>query len=269
MRSPAPAAAASSFSEDDAGPDEERPDEERPDEERPDDEALADDAPDIGVRRDLDAGSGRLAMSGAPLLLARAAARRAQHSPLGRDCGARAAQMDETSMASLHTHRLTARPFSRSDWPLTAALLADPRSARWLTRDGQAVGEEAAARRAAERLSASWATHGVGPYIWTLGARDIGYAGLRPSALSAAPGWEALWAMLPAFHRRGLGFEAASAALAAFDPPAAEDDGAAVWTWTLAENAASRALMAKLGFVFSHEAEWAGAPHLVHRLARP
>lgn len=166
-------------------------------------------------------------------------------------------------LESVSTARLTGRPFSRADWPLIAALLRDPQSARWLTRAGQAITEPRAARDAAERLSASWSTHGVGPYVWALGARDIGYAGLRPSQLDAAPGWEALWAILPSYQGRGLGFEAADAALSAFR----SDAGPAIWSWTLAGNAASLRLMVKLGFFFSHDAEWAGAPHRVHRLA--
>lgn len=162
----------------------------------------------------------------------------------------------------LWTERLSGRPFSPADWPLLHALLCDPASARWLTRTRAPDVDEGKARAAAEAFAESWRAAGVGPFLWRLGPTAIGYAGLRRSRLDSAGGWEAIWAIDPAYWGRGFATEAARAALADFD--AGPDE--AVWTWTLPDNVASRRVMDKLGFQRSHDAEWAGLPHVVYRL---
>ncbi len=98
---------------------------------------------------------------------------------------------------------LRGAPFAAADWPVLAELFGDPRAARWLLRDPESADIEAQARRVAARFAESWAADGFGPYLLRLGARSIGYAGLRRSRLDARLETEALWAILPASQGAG------------------------------------------------------------------
>lgn len=163
----------------------------------------------------------------------------------------------------LRSARLTGKPVTKADWPLFEAILADPVGARWLTPGGplDAEARAARARMMAESLSENWASDGVGPYVWRLGATPVGYAGLRRSRLDPREAWEALWGLLPDFRGRGYTREAAAAALEA------EPEGLAL-SWTLPDNRASRSVMEALGFAYEGRADWRGYEHVVYRLER-
>ena len=159
---------------------------------------------------------------------------------------------------------LSGAPFSAADWPVLHRLFSEPQTARWLMRDPSAVDPEAQARRVAERFAESWASDGFGPYVLRLGAREIGYAGLRRSRLDARLETEALWAVLPEHQGAGRATAAMRAAIAQYD---AEDPSAPrIASWTLPQNAASLRVMEKLGFVYERDAVWAGLTHVVYRL---
>lgn len=160
---------------------------------------------------------------------------------------------------ALQTGRLTGRPFQHDDWPLIHALQSDPRAGRFLLAPGVEP-SEARSREIAGRFAECWLSAGFGPYLWRIGARNIGYAGLRPSRLQGVDEIEALWGVLPEYWGRGYATEAARAAIEA------DAAGPSVASWTLPENAASRRVMEKLGFVYEREAVWAGLQHVVYRL---
>ncbi len=159
---------------------------------------------------------------------------------------------------SLRSARLSGRPFHRDDWRLVHALQCDPAVGRWLRGPHQPPSEERS-RRIAGRFAESWATDGVGPYVWRLGVREIGYAGLRRSRLDGAAELEVLWAVSPAHQGRGFATEAARAAIAAGAA------GAGLVSWTLPENRASIRVMEKLGLEYACDLIWADLPHVVYR----
>lgn len=163
----------------------------------------------------------------------------------------------------LRSPRLTGRPFTRADWPVFEAVIADPVGARWLAPGAEFDAEERAARAraAAERFSECWAAEGVGPYVWSIGAQPIGYAGLRRSELDRREAWEVLWGLRAEFRGRGYAREAAAAALAA-------EPGGLVLAWALPGNTASHKVMEALGFAFEGHADWRGFEHVVYRLER-
>ena len=160
---------------------------------------------------------------------------------------------------ALQTERLSGRPFQPDDWPLIHAIQSDPRSGRWLLAPGVEA-SEARSREIARRFAECWLAAGYGPYLWRVGARAVGYAGLRPTRLQGVDEIEALWGFLPDYWGRGYAAEAARAAIQA------DAAGPSIASWTLPENAASRRVMEKLGFAYERETEWAGLPHVVYRL---
>lgn len=167
-----------------------------------------------------------------------------------------------SSLPLLSAPPLTGRPFQRSDWPLIEALHRDRRSGQWLLGPGDEP-SEGKARRVAERFAECWLAEGFGPYLWSLRARPVGYAGLRRSRLEDLPEIEAVWAFDPELWGRGYASAAARAALEADGPRPGE--GLSVASWTRPQNAASLRVMEKLGFAYEREAEWAGLTHLVYR----
>lgn len=160
---------------------------------------------------------------------------------------------------SLRTARLIGRPFRAADWPVIHALQTHPDSARWLLAPGVEP-TEARARAAAERFAESWLSAGFGPYLWSAGARVVGYAGVRPSRLEGMDEIEAFWGVAPRFQGRGYATEAAAAAIMS------DSVGPSIASWTLPGNAASIGVMKKLGFVYERDAEWVGLTHVVYRL---
>lgn len=155
-------------------------------------------------------------------------------------------------------------PFSAADWPILRALFEDPRAGRWLMRDPSSVDLDAHARRVASRFAESWAADGFGPYLLRLGARPIGYAGLRRSRLDARLETEALYAILPEHQGAGRATAALAAALRQYDVD--DPNAPRVASWTLPENAASLRVLDKLGFLYERDAIWAGLRHVVYRL---
>ncbi|MEL6316957.1 MAG: GNAT family N-acetyltransferase [Pseudomonadota bacterium] len=162
---------------------------------------------------------------------------------------------------AIRTPRLTGRPAAARDWPLILEILEDPQSGRHLTAPGLEA-SEARARRVAEGFAEAWRADGFGPRVWSLpGGRALGYAGVRRAMLEGVEVVEALWALLPAAWGRGYAQEAVRAALEQDAP------GPIVMAWTLPENAASLALMTRLGFLDSGETSRGGLRHLVRSLA--
>jgi ribosomal-protein-alanine N-acetyltransferase len=163
---------------------------------------------------------------------------------------------------TLSTARVLLVPFAPDDADALHAQWNDPDVARWLW-DGEPVSREAVAEVIAGS-EASFREHGYGFFTLRLHAAPgavIGFAGLR--TIGDTPDVEVLYGLLPAHWGRGLATEAARAILdwsfttvgldaiaAGADPP----------------NAASFAVMDRLGMPFWKEMTLNGRPARYHRL---
>jgi RimJ/RimL family protein N-acetyltransferase len=145
----------------------------------------------------------------------------------------------------LATSRLGFRPWRDDDLPLAAALWGDPEVTRY-------IGGPLSPAAAAERLRAEMATEAVaGIQYWPIfqlrDAAHVGCCGLRPYR-DRVP--ELGVHIRPAFWRRGFALEAARAVIEhAFGALGA----AALFGGHNPDNDASRALLEKLGFRYTHD----------------
>jgi [ribosomal protein S5]-alanine N-acetyltransferase len=143
--------------------------------------------------------------------------------------------------------RLLFRRWQPDDLELAVALWADPEVTRF-------IGGPASRAAVADRLAAEIATEAeVGFQYWPVFQRSdgahVGCCGLRPHAPTERV-HELGVHILPAFWRRGFALEAARAVIAhAFGPLAA----AGLFAGHNPGNHASRALLAKLGFRYTHD----------------
>lgn len=168
--------------------------------------------------------------------------------------------------------RLLLRPLEEDDAAEFAALNADPVVMRHFPKPLAAL--ESDAFRA--RVAAHFEQHGFG--FWGVfrrgGLELIGLVGLLNVApvMPFAPAVEIGWRIAAAHHRQGYAEEAARLALAAgFGPLRLRE----IVAFTIAANAASRALMEKLGMVadggFEHPnlpESHTMRPHLLYRITR-
>jgi [ribosomal protein S5]-alanine N-acetyltransferase len=110
-----------------------------------------------------------------------------------------------------------------------------------------------------------WNRWGFG--IWTA-LRDgapIGYAGLQHADVAGRPEVELAWFVDPDHHGQGYATELAREAVrVAFDVLELDT----IVAETTPANAASRAVMEKLGLRYEQDAVNAGLPHVVYRLSR-
>jgi RimJ/RimL family protein N-acetyltransferase len=120
-------------------------------------------------------------------------------------------------------------------------------------------------RATASTAVAHWDAHGFGP--WSVRARGeddvIGRAGLSMAIAAGRPEVEVGWWIAPRCWGGGLATEAARAAIQAGRVHLGLRE---VASWTTPANAASLAVMAKLGLTPEVEFLHAGLPHLMHRL---
>ena len=150
-------------------------------------------------------------------------------------------------------------------------ILADERVAAWLW-PGELGGPRTLAqvRTMLVRDVDHWKRHGFGP--WIVRGRDdgsvVGRVGLARTAVGGADEVEVKWLLAADRWGQGLATEMASAAVEAALGPLGLDS---VVAFTLRENAASRAVMERLGMQYERELEHAGRPHVLYRrsAARP
>jgi [ribosomal protein S5]-alanine N-acetyltransferase len=147
----------------------------------------------------------------------------------------------------LRTNRLGFRNWSAGDLPFAIALWGDPEVTRWI--GGPFSEDEVRARL--EREIALQATHGVQYWpMFMLADEDfVGCAGLRPYKLEQKI-YEIGFHLRPAHWHKGLAGEAARGIIAhAFGRIGAN----ALFAGHHPANAASRHVLEKLGFRFTHE----------------
>ena len=112
----------------------------------------------------------------------------------------------------LETPRLLLRGWRPEDVPPYAAMLADPETARFITRKGQPYGEREAWNEAVWMIG-HWQLLGHGMFVVEERATGafLGRAGsLQPNGW---PGLEVGWALVPAARGKGYATEAARAAI--------------------------------------------------------
>lgn len=168
----------------------------------------------------------------------------------------------------LTSERLGFRCWRPDDVDLARSLWSDPEVTRFT------AGTPPTIEQAAERLAleiASERQHGV--QYWPMFARGgadevfVGCCGLRPYPRASGV-FELGVHVRPAFWRQGLAREAARAVI---DHAFARLDVAALFAGHHPANAASRQLIAALGFHYTHDELYppTGLPHPSYRLVRP
>lgn len=104
--------------------------------------------------------------------------------------------------------------------------------------------------------------------VWTVLLPDgevIGHAGVQHTTIEDRDEVELLWFIHPDHWRRGYATEMAREAVRVAFAVLELDD---LISFTVTANAASRAVMEKLGMTYEREIEHAGLPHVLYRLAR-
>jgi [ribosomal protein S5]-alanine N-acetyltransferase len=165
----------------------------------------------------------------------------------------------------LVTERLGFRPWRSDDLDRAAELWGDPEVTRFI--GGPLSREAAEARLAAEMATRAAAGIQYWPIFHRQGGAHVGCCGLhpyRPAEVIHELGFH----IRPAFWRRGLALEAARAVIAhAFGPLGAP----ALFAGHNPDNHASRAMLAKLGFRYTHDEFYppTGLMHPSYLLTRP
>jgi RimJ/RimL family protein N-acetyltransferase len=122
------------------------------------------------------------------------------------------------------------------------------------------------ARATLEELIEHWHRWGFG--VWTVALPDgevIGHAGVQHTTIEDRDEVEVLWFIHPDHWNRGYATEMAREAVrVAFDELEMPD----VVSFTVRDNAASRAVIEKLGMTYERDVEHAGLPHVLYRLRR-
>jgi ribosomal-protein-alanine N-acetyltransferase len=122
------------------------------------------------------------------------------------------------------------------------------------------------ARATLDEFIEHWGRWGFG--VWTVvlpGDDIIGHAGVQHTTIGGRAEVELLWFVHPDHWNRGYATEVARAAVrVAFDVLELDD----VVSFTVEDNAASRAVMTKLGMTYEADIEHVGLPHVLYRLTR-
>jgi RimJ/RimL family protein N-acetyltransferase len=122
------------------------------------------------------------------------------------------------------------------------------------------------ARATLEKFIHHWQRWGFG--LWTVLLPDgeiIGHAGAQHTTVDGRSEVELGWFIHPGHWRQGYATEMAREGVrVAFDVLGLDD----VVAFTVDRNAASRAVMEKLGMTYERDIEHAGLPHVLYRLSR-
>ena len=160
--------------------------------------------------------------------------------------------MPNTAPYFLRSKRLGFRVWTSQDFDLALGLWGDPRVTRLIDARGHLDQDQVRDRLAREMATAE--SHGVQYWPIFLLENDahVGCCGLRPyqPATQASAGTREIgFHLRPQYWRQGL---AAEAALAVLDHAFNRLGAASVFAGHHPENAASRRLLTKIGFTYTH-----------------
>ncbi|NDH60838.1 MAG: N-acetyltransferase [Alphaproteobacteria bacterium] len=154
------------------------------------------------------------------------------------------AMQSYVKMTTLRTARLTLRPLTSDDAEAYIALRAHPEVARWVPpATGDPIG----------RFAAGWRQRGYAPWGVVLDGRLIGHGGLNWVPEFAET--EVLWALHPDAWGRGYATEVAQASL---DYGFGTLGLGSIFAITLPDNAASQAVMKRIGLTYRRRATYKG-----------
>ena len=112
---------------------------------------------------------------------------------------------------------------------------------------------------------AHWERWGFGPWAVLLEGDVVGWGGVRHTTVEDRPEVELLWFMHPDHWGRGYSTEMAREGVrVAFDALELDD----LVAFTTPANAASRAVMEKLGMSYERDFEHVGLRHVLYRLTK-
>jgi RimJ/RimL family protein N-acetyltransferase len=111
----------------------------------------------------------------------------------------------------VQTPRLTLRGWRPEDFTPYAAMLADPETARFITRTGKPYGEREAWAETAF-LTGHWQLLGYGMFVVEERATGAFIGRVGPLQPKGWPGFEVAWALAPTARGKGYAVEAARAA---------------------------------------------------------
>lgn len=165
---------------------------------------------------------------------------------------------------TLETPRMRGERLGPRHLDLLAPILADPRVGA--TMGGVRTRHEVAEQLAAEEER--WARDGMGYWMFFLAetGEPVARGGLSRAVFDGRAEVEVGWTVAPEHWGRGLATELGAAAVAvAFERLGLSD----VVAYTLPQNAASRRVMEKLGFVYEKTAPYKlYGDHVLYRLRR-
>ena len=160
------------------------------------------------------------------------------------------------------TARLVGRRPEPGDADAYVRFYGDPRIPEEAWPAGMRTPDHARANLA--KFIDHWQRWGFG--LWTVllpGGEIIGHAGAQHTTVDGSREVELGWFIHPDHWNRGYATEMAREAVrVAFDVLALDD----VVAFTVDRNAASRAVMEKLGMTYERDIEHAGLPHVLYRL---
>lgn len=167
---------------------------------------------------------------------------------------------------TLHTARLTLRPFTMEDAPAYVDIRLHEKVIDWLPHPVPGESRSETGERTIRHFADCWARHGVGP--WAVCDREngklLGQCGLR--YLDDFNGVEILWTIDPACWGRGYASEAAAESLR-FGFEAA--GLAEIFAITMPTNVRSRRIMEKIGMGYRRETVWKGFDIVYYDIDRP
>jgi ribosomal-protein-alanine N-acetyltransferase len=156
--------------------------------------------------------------------------------------------MSDEPIYFLRSRRLGFRQWHRSDFELAFGLWGDPQVTKLIDSRGQLSENQVRERLTREIATAESCGVQYWPIFLLSNGRHVGCCGLRPYDLPQRI-YEIGFHIRPEYWRRGLASEAARAVMKyAFESLAAAD----LFAGHHPENAASRCLLEKLGFRYTH-----------------
>ena len=172
--------------------------------------------------------------------------------------------MGHAEVDRVTTARLVGRRPEPGDADAYVRMYGDPRTPEELWPSSLRTPDHA--RATLDKSIEHWQRWGFGAWTVLLPSGEIvGHAGAQHTTVGDRPEVELLWFIHPDHWNRGYATEMAREAVrVAFDVLELDD----LVSFTVDRNAASRAVMEKLGMTYEPDVEHAALPHVLYRLTR-